>query len=258
MSTADSIILWLIFFGTSILGVITGSNSLITVPVMLLFGIDPRVAIATNMFALIFLSIGGTLPFLKKGLIDRQRLRPLILLTLLGSVIGAFLVVLIPAQSLSPLISFFMIAVTLFALLHKETGTEPTAVSLSSKARTTGYLLTFLLAIYGGFFSGGYVTMLTAAYVAVYRMNFIQAIAITKVINIFSSLIATLIFAWLQLIDYPLAIRLSLAMLLGAITGSRLVLHMNQRLVRRVFIAAVLALALKILFYDFWWKNLDS
>jgi hypothetical protein len=36
-----------------------------TVPVMLSFGFEPHVAVATNLLALIFLSLGGTLPFLK-------------------------------------------------------------------------------------------------------------------------------------------------------------------------------------------------
>jgi hypothetical protein len=40
-------------------------TSLITVPVILSFGVDTCVAVATNMVALIFLSLGGTLPFLK-------------------------------------------------------------------------------------------------------------------------------------------------------------------------------------------------
>ena len=58
------LILVLIFFVTGVVGVVTGSNSLIAVPAMFQFGIEPRVAIATNMFALTFMAMGGTLPFL--------------------------------------------------------------------------------------------------------------------------------------------------------------------------------------------------
>jgi uncharacterized membrane protein YfcA len=53
------------FFFTAGISVVTGGTSLLTVPVMLSFGLEPRVAVATNMVALIFLSLGGTLPFLK-------------------------------------------------------------------------------------------------------------------------------------------------------------------------------------------------
>lgn len=60
-------------------------------------------------------------------------------------------------------------------------------VSASQFGVVAGYAATFLLAIYGGFFSGGYVTMLTAAFVVFFEMTFLQAVATTKVINVFSA-----------------------------------------------------------------------
>jgi uncharacterized membrane protein YfcA len=42
------LILVAIFFLTSLIGVVTGSTSLITVPVMIEFGIDPHVAVARS------------------------------------------------------------------------------------------------------------------------------------------------------------------------------------------------------------------
>jgi hypothetical protein len=50
---------WLmgIFFLTSAISVVTGSTSLITVPAMLQFHIEPRTALATNMFALTFMCV---------------------------------------------------------------------------------------------------------------------------------------------------------------------------------------------------------
>jgi uncharacterized membrane protein YfcA len=57
MPASKLLSLVLIFFFTSLISVVTGSTSLITVPVMIEFGIDPQVAIATNMMALIFMSL---------------------------------------------------------------------------------------------------------------------------------------------------------------------------------------------------------
>ncbi|HRH45111.1 MAG TPA: hypothetical protein PKY82_25965 [Pyrinomonadaceae bacterium] len=74
MTVIAEIALIIVFFLTSLISVVTGSTSLITVPAMLQFGVEPRVALATNMFALMFMSVGGTLPFLGKGTIKRQRL----------------------------------------------------------------------------------------------------------------------------------------------------------------------------------------
>jgi len=78
-----------VFFLTSLISVVTGSTSLITVPVMIRFGIEPHVAVATNMMALVFMSIGGSLPFARKGVIHRDRLPWLIAVTVCGSALGA-------------------------------------------------------------------------------------------------------------------------------------------------------------------------
>jgi uncharacterized membrane protein YfcA len=126
-------------------------------PVMLEFGIESRTAIATNMFALTFMSIGGTLPF-----------------------IG---------------------------------------------------------------FSGGYVTLLTAAYVMLFRMTFVEAIATTKFINIVSSFIATLIFIKQGIVDYNLGIILGIAMFIGGIIGGRLALKLSNVWLQRIYLTVVAILA---------------
>ena len=93
-----------------------------------------------------------------------------------------------------------MIAVTVFTLLKRDAGIAERA-QVSTGATLLTYVLTFALGVYGGLYSGGYVTMLTAAYVAFFGMTFTEAVASTKLINVFSSLIASAIFAWQGLID---------------------------------------------------------
>jgi uncharacterized protein len=88
----------LIFFGTSAISVVTGSTSLITVPAMLQFHIEPRTTLLQSMFALTFMSIGGAYPFLRSGM-GKKRMRALIALTLAGSVNRAFLLLLLPVIS---------------------------------------------------------------------------------------------------------------------------------------------------------------
>jgi uncharacterized protein len=164
----------LIFFLTSAISVVTGSTSLITVPAMLQFHIEPRTALATNMFALTFMSVGGTLPFLRSPDKNRERLPLLAGLTLIGSVIGAFLLLWVPTRSVPTIVSIAVIAVAAFSVFYRKSGMQESAVAPSPKAEIMGYLLTFLLGIYGGFFSGGYVTILTAVYVAVFRFTFVR------------------------------------------------------------------------------------
>ena len=205
MSSVALLCLVAAFFFTAGISVVTGGTSLITVPVMLSFGVDPRVAVATNMVALIFLSLGGTLPFLKGKRPPRSRLLLLIVLTLTGSLLGALLLLVVPSKAIPVVIAAAMIAVAIFSLTNRKAGLAAPVVSPSRGAEVAGLASTFVLGIYGGFFSGGYVALLTAAFVAFFQLTFIEAVALTKVLNIFSSLVATLVFALKGLVDWRLA-----------------------------------------------------
>ncbi|MEH1919911.1 sulfite exporter TauE/SafE family protein [Nostoc sp.] len=248
MNASQLLLLIAIFFLTSVISVITGSTSLITVPVMLQLSIEPRIALATNMLALTFMSVGGTLPFIGKKAIDRSRLPIMIALTLLGSIIGALLVLVVPSKSMPLIISILMIVVAVFSITNRNAGIVSRKGKPSPIEEIGGYVATFVLGVYGGFFSGGYVTMLTAAYVRLFRMTFVQAIANTKFINIFSSLIATIIFFTQGIVDYKLGIILSITMFIGGIVGSRVALRLSNLWLRRIFLTTVIALALKTLF----------
>lgn len=235
-----------VFFATSIISVVTGSTSLITVPVMIEFGVEPHIAVATNMFALIFLSMGGLAPLWRSGSLPRRHLPVSIVLTVVGSVGGALLLAKVPIRPLQLVIVIAMFAVTLFSVLKPEVGVIG-GEAPSLPMATSGYILTLLLAVYGGFFSGGYVTMLTAVFAVFFEMTFLQSIAATKLINAFSSLVATAIFAWEHLIDFKLAIILGIVMFLGGLLGGKIALRLHPKWLRLIFLIAVMALALRML-----------
>lgn len=247
MSQTHLYILIAVFFFTSVLSVVTGSTSLITVPAMISLGMEAHVAVATNMLALTFMSVGGSAPFLRSGSIRRKYLPASILLTVVGSALGAFLLLAAPVRALRLTVAAAMIAVTIFTLLKRDLGLSTTEVLISRWDAIAGYFVTFLLAVYGGFFSGGYVTMLTAAFVVLFGMTFLQAVATTKVINVFSSAVAAALFFWRGIVDVKLGIILGAAMFLGALLGARIVLKLSTVWLRRIFIVAVLGLAVRML-----------
>jgi len=249
MTAYEWTVLIVVFFLTSVVGVVTGSNSLIAVPVMFQFGIDPRVAVGTNMFALVFMSAGGTIPFLRQGKIEFQKILPLLGLTIIGSALGAAIVGLITGDAIRLIVSVAMIVVVVFTLLKRQSGVKP-AHQASTAASVLTFVLTFLLGIYGGLYSGGYVTILTAVLVAFYGMTYSESVANTKFINVFSSLVATLVFMWQGLVDYRLGLVLGVTMFAGAYAGAHYVTKLNDIWIRRIFLTAVVILAIKTL-YDF-------
>lgn len=235
------IALVVVFFLTALVSVVTGSTSLITVPALIAAGIEPHVSVATNMLALVFLSVGGSLSFRGKGIMARRILPAGILLTALGSAIGAFLLLDIPPRMLELVIGTAMIVVPILSFVRRDNGSSQ--VPVSETRQIAGYGLTFALAVYGGLFSGGYVTMLTAVFVFCFGLSFLQSVATTKVLNAASSLIAVVIFARHGLVDYRLGVVLGLAMFMGSVLGGKLALRMPAVWLRRVFLVAVIAFA---------------
>jgi uncharacterized membrane protein YfcA len=239
-----------VFFATSGVSVVTGSTSIITVPVMFQVGMDARVAVATNMFALTFMSLGGSLPFLPPSAAARRRLPLLTILTLIGSAIGAFLLLITPSRIIPLIVSIAVIGLAIFSTAYRRSGVNLSDAPPSHGVEVTGYVLTFILGIYGGLFSGGYVTLLTALFVATFRMTFIEAIATTKLINIFSSGVATVIFMGRGLVDYRLGAVLGVTMFVGALLGARFARRLGNLWIRRIYLSAVWLLGLKTLLFD--------
>ena len=155
MTHLDLVVLTLIFFATSVVSVVTGATSLITVPALLAFGMPAATAIGTNMLALTALSFGATLSFRHGDVIERERLRLLLTLTIVGSIIGAMLVFAVPGDVLPLIIAGAMLAVAIVVLRPaaalpdvadpQPTGPPPFAL--------LGYGLTLLLGIFTAAFS---------------------------------------------------------------------------------------------------------
>jgi uncharacterized membrane protein YfcA len=243
MSTTALIVLIVVFFLTSVVGVVTGSNSLIAVPAMFQVGIEPRVAVATNMFALVFMSVGGAVPFIRQRRVNYGKIWPLVLLTIISSAMGAALVGIISAAGIKLIVTIGMIAVALFTLWRRNAGLAPG--EHHSWTRPLTYALVFALGIYGGLFSGGYVTVLTVVCVAIAGMTYGEAVASTKVINVFSSGIATIVFMWQGLVDYRLGLILGITMFAGAYVGAHYATKLDDIWLRRVFLTTIMLLAIK-------------
>ena len=248
LSFVDWLILVIVFFLTSAISMVTGSTSLITVPMLIQVGINAQVAIATNMFALTLMSIGATLPFVGQSKLDIKRSPRLIVLTLVSSSLGAWLLKYLPSSTVSTFIAASMLAVVAFSFVFSNRGVEPAGSAPSRSLAVAGYLATFLLGIYGGLFSGGYVTLLTTVFVGCFGHTFIEAIATSKLINIFSSLVATLVFIYLGLVDYSLGLLLGITMFVGAFWGGKIVLKMPNHWLKGIYLMTVVGLAIKLLY----------
>jgi hypothetical protein len=258
MTAGSLVALTLIYFAISMITVVTGSTTLLTIPVMLQFGIEPRTAVATNMLALAMLSLGGVLPYLGTSAVDRPRAPLLIWLTLAGSAAGALLLFAVPAKWMTLIVPVAMMGVLIVLLAEPpEAAAAGGGVPSPVRART-GYAAMALLSVYGGFLSGGYATLVTVAGIVFFRYPLLRGIAMSRMLNTASSLIAVAVFAWYRIVDWRLGVVLSVAGFLGGLLGSHWARKMPATLLRRLFLLTVAALALKSLIFDVPWRELTA
>ncbi|MGH9511293.1 MAG: sulfite exporter TauE/SafE family protein [Terriglobales bacterium] len=246
MPAAKLLLLIAVFFLTSLVSVVTGSTSLITIPVLVALGVETHVAVATNMLALTFLSAGGSIPFMGKGIINRRMLPLALVLTVVGSTLGALLMLHLPARAVQLTLVAAMIGAIVLTLMRPDFGSRATASRVSVPTQAAGYSATFLLAIYGGSISGGYATMLTGAFVFFFGMTLLESVATTKVVNFFSSGVATLVFFWRGAVNWKLGIILGIVTFVGAALGSRFSMKLSSLWLRRIFVTALLGMAIKM------------
>src|SRR4051812_42308622 len=198
MSLPQIVLLSAVMLITGALGVITGGNSLINVPLMIMVGMSSREAVATNMFAVLFMTVSSTVRFARGGLIAVRLALPLCLLTAVSSTLGAELAVKLPEAAVKTIVGVSMGLMVAFMAIKP--GAAARTVSVPPPAALLGFVLTFLLGIYGGLFSGGYTTLMTFLGVTCFGLRMLESVAITKPINLVSCAAASLIFYFAHLI----------------------------------------------------------
>ena len=131
----------------------------------------------------------------------------------------------------------------------EELGVEADQSARGLVFKLTGLGLVFLAGIYGGFFSGGYVTILTYIFVLILGHDFIQAAFLSKVMNVCSSTIATLIFYYSGLLNLELGLAAAAGIFIGSYLGAKYAVAKGSRWIRKVFIFVTIILLVKLLFF---------
>jgi hypothetical protein len=234
-----------VFFTTSVIGAVTGGQSLINVPALTLGGLGTRQAIATNMFAIAFLSLAAGARFLRERLVPGRLAAGMTALAVATSLVGAQLTVRLPERVVKIVVVCSMAAVLSFLLVRGKR--PPPTVAPRPAVRLLGWIAAAVLGVYGGLFSGGYSTLLTFVCVAAFGLPLMQAVALTKIVNLGSCIAATGVFLHAGLVDLRLAVPLALFATLGGWLGAHLAIKRGEAFVRVLFLVVVSGLAAKLL-----------
>jgi uncharacterized protein len=230
---------------------VAGGGSFVAFPALMFTGVGPVPANATNTLALWVGTAASGGAYRKKLDLPKRILIPLLVMSLIGGLAGALLLIKTPAHTFLKLIPWLMMGATLlFAFGKHLTGKISAGISheASNGAVAGASIFELLVATYGGYFGGGIGIMNLAMFAAmgmtdIHAMNALK-ILLVAVING----VATLTFIAMGAIVWPQA----LVMILGASIGGYASAHFAQKLPQNVVRGFVLALGVGMTIYFFW------
>jgi len=225
---------------------IAGGGGLITIPVLLSVGLDPRAVLGTNKLQATFGSASATWHYARAGAVPLSDCLRGFVITFVCAAIGACLVQRLSNDFLAKLIPLLLFAVAIYSLLRPNLGDSEARPRMGRLG--FDWVFGLLIGFYDGFFGPGTGTFWAMAFVLMLGFNFTQATAYTKVMNFASNLSALCLFLALGQVLMVPGITMGLGQLLGARIGSRMVLKHGTWLIRPVFTSVVIVLTLKLLY----------
>ena len=223
---------------------IAGGGGIITVPALLAVGLPPHFALGTNKGQSVWGSAAAIVRYARAGLVDRRAALLSFPLALVGSALGALLVLQIKPGVLRPLVLVLLVAAAIFLAFVR----MPSAKEEKPRHRSAAILgsIAFLVGGYDGFFGPGTGTFLIVLYVAFLGISLSRASADAKVVNCASNFAALVVFSIQGVVVWSLAAPMLVAQVAGGWTGAHLAIRGGNRFIRLVVIVVALALVAKV------------
>ncbi|MDQ0205162.1 TSUP family transporter [Pectinatus haikarae] len=214
---------------------IAGGGGIISLPVILLTGMNPVAALATNKMAAVMGSFTSAVTFIRNGKVDISLIKYLFPLSLAGSLAGVLVVRLIPADFLRPLVVILLVLITIYTLCRKNWGQSATYHGTTKKILISSIFVALIIGFYDGFFGPGTGSFLMFAFLCM-GLDFVGAAANARVLNFASNFSAVVAFAYLGQIYFHYAIPMGLAMVIGAYCGTKAALSHGAAYVKPLFV----------------------
>jgi uncharacterized protein len=251
LSLQTAILLFLASAVGGALNAVAGGGSFISFPALLLSGVPPIPANATNTVAVWVGVIASSGAYRKRLDVSRRVLIPLAASSLVGGIAGAYLLLHTPAQTFMRLLPWFMLAANLLFIFGGRVS-RAFKISIGKEATTTALVTaTFfelLVGVYGGYFGAG-IGILNLALLAALGMTDIHAMnALKVVLDSIMNGIAVVVFVFAGIIVWREAGIMTAGGLIGGYFGA----HYAQKLPVTWVRGFVMAVASAVTTYYFW------
>ncbi len=235
---------------------VVGGGGLLQLPALLLVpGMSPVQALATNKLGSVFGTTTSALTYLRRIRPDLRTALPMAAIALVCSFAGASVAALLPASVFKPVIVLALVGIAVFTVLRPSLG-EVTALRHAGRrhhgvAAAVGGVIGF----YDGVLGPGTGSFLVFAMVSLLGYDFLAASAKAKIVNVATNLGALLFFAPHGAVFWGLGLLIGAANMLGGYTGARMATVRGARFIRIAFLVVVTVLIAR-LGGDVWSENL--
>lgn len=240
-----AVLLCLAAFVAGFVDSIAGGGGLITLPALLLAGVPPTTALATNKVQGAFGAGAAALSYAKSG-----QVRPATQLwpaAMAGgaSFFGALLVSILPTGKLELFLPVLLIAIALFFAFKPGLGDVDRQERLSPRL----FALTAVPAIgfYDGLLGPGAGAFYMLAFVMLAGFGILRATAHTKLLNFASNIGALCAFAAVARPMWGVGLAMGAAQMAGAFLGAKVAVRVGARVIKPLLVITSLALAVRLI-----------
>lgn len=241
MSWVEAFVIVLAGMGAGTINTIVGSGTLITFPTLLFFGYPPVSANVSNSLGLVAGGMSGAWGYRKELVTSRTMLMKLAPVSLVGSVIGAVLLLVLPESAFEAivpvLIALALLLVVAGPRLNRWAAGQHTHTM--SRGRWIALLVGILVAgMYGGYFGAAQGVLLIGLMSVLLPQGIQELNGIKNVLGLVVNLVAALTFLVVQpsQINWTVAGLIAVGSLMGGFIGARIGRAMPAWLLRAVIV----------------------
>jgi uncharacterized protein len=224
---------------------IAGGGGLLALPALLLAGLDPVSALATNKLQGTFGTASATFAYWRKGHVDLRSSWKPVAATFVAAMLGVGAIHLAPTSFLKAILPVVLVVIALYFAFAPRLGAEAKAPRLPAAAMNFAVLPA--IGFYDGIFGPGTGSFLLLALVTLAGSSLVAAAGKTRLLNFTSNAAALLAFAFTGKIIWVVGLSMGVAQVIGAQIGAHLAMKNGARIIRPLLVLVCCAVAVKLL-----------
>ncbi len=232
-------------FAAGFVDAIAGGGGLITVPVLMLAGVPPAQALATNKVQGVFGAATAAISYARRGLVDPRQQIGAAAVAFAAGLCGALLVTWIPAQALRYGLPAVLIGIAAFFALKPGLNDTDRIRRISPPLFTATVVP--LVAFYDGLVGPGTGSFFMLGFVLLAGYGILKATAHTKLLNFASNLGGLVAFAAVGKPLWLIGAIMASAQIAGAMLGARLAMRIGARVIKPLLVVTSTVLALRLI-----------